>query len=130
HQELGADEVAALAARQYRLALGTSRRLVADEGLDTVWFNQPTTWSTPIPDEQVSWLGDADRFGRQVTEAYERVLPDGVVDLSTMFAEQDPPVFYDTAHTNELGARRVAEAMWRELRPRFADRCQEDEPCC
>jgi hypothetical protein len=128
--DLDADEVAALAARQYRLALTSSRRLVADEGLDTVWFNQPTTWSTPMPDEEVAYQGDADRFGRQVTEAYERELPEGVVDLSTMFADTEEPVFYDTAHTNELGARRVAEAMWDELQPRLSERCEEVGSCC
>lgn len=122
--------MAALAARQYRLALTSSQRLVSDEGLDTVWFNQPTTWSTPMPEEQVAWLGDSDRFGREVTEAYEEVLPDGVVDLSTLFADAPEPVFYDTAHTNELGARRVAEAMWEDLQPRLGERCQEDDACC
>lgn len=57
-------------------------------------------------------------------------MPDGVVDLSRIFDGEHDPIFYDTAHTNELGARRVAEAMWPELRAKVADRCGEEPSCC
>jgi hypothetical protein len=127
---LDANQVAALAARQYRLALASGRRLVADEGLDAVWFNQATTWTTPLPAEQVAASDVRERFGRAVTAAYLQELPEGVVDLAEMFADAPEPVFYDTAHTNELGARRVAEAMWDEVGAGLAARCEERAACC
>jgi len=50
-------------------------------------------------------------------------LPRGVVDLSETFSEADAEdrVFIDGGHTNELGARLVAEAMWDDLRVRIAE---------
>jgi lysophospholipase L1-like esterase len=42
-------------------------------------------------------------------------IPDPVVDLSDVFAGVDEPVFIDAAHTNELGARVMAEALWDDL---------------
>mgnify|MGYP003501846040 CR=1 FL=1 len=57
-------------------------------------------------------------------------MPDGVVDLSRIFDGEHDPIFYDTAHTHAPGARRVAEAMWPELRAKVADRCGEEPSCC
>lgn len=47
-------------------------------------------------------------------------LPDQTVDLSDLLVDTDPSVFIDQAHTNERGARRVAEGMWETLAPEFS----------
>jgi hypothetical protein len=125
---LGADEVARLAHQQYELALEDARGLVAAEGLDAVWFNQPTRWTSLDGDPMA--LSDADRFGRAVTDRYLAALPAGVIDLSDLFVGDEASVFYDTAHTNELGARRVAEAMWSEVSGRLTSSCSTEPTCC
>ena len=43
-----------------------------------------------------------------------------VVDLSHSLDDVDEPVFWDFVHSNELGARLVATAMYADLRPRLA----------
>lgn len=43
-------------------------------------------------------------------------LPPDVTDLSGVFDGVDEPIFIDAAHTNELGARLVAEAIWEDVR--------------
>jgi hypothetical protein len=44
-------------------------------------------------------------------------LSPGTVDLTGALDGVTEPVFYDWAHTNELGARLVGEAMYARLRP-------------
>jgi hypothetical protein len=39
------------------------------------------------------------------------------IDLSTALDQVDRPVYFDHGHTNEMGARVVAEAMYAHLRP-------------
>jgi lysophospholipase L1-like esterase len=42
-------------------------------------------------------------------------LPARVTDLSGVFDEVEEPIYIDGVHTNELGARLVAEALWADL---------------
>jgi lysophospholipase L1-like esterase len=42
-------------------------------------------------------------------------LPEQVVDLSDAMGGEQAPIYIDDAHTNEVGARLVAEAMWPEI---------------
>ena len=128
-RRLEASQVADLAARQYRLALRDSRQLVDQEDLNAIWFNQPTTWTT-MDEAEADRRGGADRFGKTVSNDYQRQLPDGVNDLSGLFRGVPDPIFYDTAHTNEQGARDVAAAMWDEARPVLTARCDEEATCC
>jgi lysophospholipase L1-like esterase len=39
------------------------------------------------------------------------------IDVSTTLDEMDRPVYIDHGHTNELGARVIAQAMYAYLRP-------------
>jgi hypothetical protein len=48
-------------------------------------------------------------------------LPPDVVDLSAVFDGSEDDIYIDEVHTNELGARIVAEALWAELGPELAD---------
>ena len=43
----------------------------------------------------------------------------GAIDVSDALDDVDVPVLWDWAHTNELGARTVAEAMYAHLAPEF-----------
>ncbi|MBL8774577.1 MAG: SGNH/GDSL hydrolase family protein [Acidimicrobiales bacterium] len=45
----------------------------------------------------------------------------GAIDLSQALADLPAPVYLDGVHTNELGARVVAEAMWPTLADRLTD---------
>jgi len=75
-------------------------RFVGDEaGVDSVYFWQPMNADDPA-----------------VGYAREH-LPAGVIDLSDALGDQADDVYIDTVHTNEAGARLVAEAMWAELKP-------------
>ena len=68
-------------------------------GVETTYFWQP-----------VATTQDAVGYAREH-------LPKGVVDLSDVFGDEADDVYIDTTHTNEAGARMVAEAMWANLKP-------------
>lgn len=57
------------------------------------------------------------QWSRERSDAMIDLLPDDVEDLSAVFDGVDQPLFYDGVHTNELGARIVAEAIFEHLRP-------------
>ena len=57
------------------------------------------------------------RAMRAYAEATRARLPDGVIDLADAFDGVTEPVMSDQVHTNELGARLVAEAMYEALAP-------------
>jgi lysophospholipase L1-like esterase len=74
--------------------------LVGDGDLPVRFFWQPA---------QAGWSQDViDR------------LPPEVVDLSQVFGDRGDEIFIDEVHTNEEGARLVAQAMWDELGPDLA----------
>ena len=39
------------------------------------------------------------------------------VDLTKVLDDVDEPVFFDSSHTNELGARIIGRALYEQLRP-------------
>ena len=55
-------------------------------------------------------------------------LPDGVTDVSDALDGADDPVYLDAIHTNELGARLVARAMYRHLRPTLQGLARSSAP--
>lgn len=120
---MGANAVAQLAERQYRISLESSRRVVDANDIDTIWFNQPTQWSQRLSPDEQGYLGDHDQFGRDVTGRYIQALPGEVVDLSGIFDDAREPVFYDTAHHNEQGAAMAAAEIWDQIEPRLEKRC-------
>ena len=57
-------------------------------------------------------------FAEQPTWTYiQRRWPKPTTDLTDSVADRRWEVFIDGVHTNELGARLVAETMWEQLRP-------------
>ena len=43
------------------------------------------------------------------------------IDLTGALDEVDEPVYFDSSHTNELGARVIGERLYRALRPHLDD---------
>lgn len=96
-------------------------------GVPVAHFWQPDLFNTtelePGEREVVTALGlDDFRYDAIARIARSTVasLPPDAVDLSDAFAASDEPVLTDQAHTNELGARLVAEAMYPHLAPALA----------
>jgi lysophospholipase L1-like esterase len=88
----------------------------AAEGIGVYWFWQPVSNTSPaIASAEPPPPADDPRT--RLFNELERTLDGEVHDLSKAFASVDQPVFFDAVHTNELGARLVAEAMYAELRP-------------
>ena len=58
--------------------------------------------------------------GNDIAGLYGRVadgLDPSVVDISDAFEAAPSPVIYDDVHTNELGAKIVAEEIYKRLKP-------------
>ena len=49
------------------------------------------------------------------------MLADPVVDLGDALDDLREPVYYDFIHTNERGARAMAEAIYQRLKPRLLE---------
>lgn len=77
-------------------------RVVGDaSGVSTLFFWQP------VKKPPGEYLAIADR------------LPEGVIDITDAYDDISLPIFIDGGHTNELGARVVAEAMYGSIRPQL-----------
>jgi len=112
-----------LVARQYRRGVSLARRLCASYGVPVLHFWQPQPFAkVPSPADDELWR----RVGfdpamlpaaRRVYDEARRAAGVDPIDLSRVLDDVEVPVFFDGSHTNELGARLVAEAMYEHLRP-------------
>lgn len=109
------------------LASAVSRSMnqarAAAGSIPVVEFWQPfaaTRRSTPTDGPLLERLGvdEADRIGQAAPyRAALQYMDPAPVDLTDSLDGLDGPIFFDWAHTNELGAATVAQAMWdRSLR--------------
>lgn len=100
--------------RQFRVAVEDGRALLAAQGIPSVDFLQPTsaTRSRPIPGES-----PAEADFKDLTQRFRTQRPPGVIDLGGVMDGTGEPVYFDSGHTNELGADIVAGAMLDELLP-------------
>lgn len=112
----------------YGRGIGLADALGAQYGVPVAHFWQPDLFNTvelaPGEQEVVERLGmDAFQYEAiaRISRAVVERLPDGSIDLSSAFAASDEPVLTDQAHTNELGARLVAQAMYPHLAPALAE---------
>jgi hypothetical protein len=106
--------------RGVEVARGVGRQL----GFETAFFWQPTIYSKRVvagEEGALHWVGADPQAWRTATRAARAQLAPPVVDLSRALDEQAGPVMYDSAHTNEAGARAVAAAMYERLRPRLEE---------
>ena len=86
----------------YRRSMALLAHVADGHDADTAVFWQPTTPWPPYD---------------ELTDRVASV--DGGVDLTRALDDPPQPVYIDGIHTNELGARLVAEAMWPTLRARL-----------
>jgi hypothetical protein len=112
----------ALAASIYGRGVNLAQRLARSYGFETAFFWQPFLYSKRIVkgEEQLKgWLGaDADSWSKADDAARSRLDP-AVIDLSESLDGVRKPVMYDFVHTNEVGARVIARALYERLRPRL-----------
>lgn len=111
----------------YNRGVALARRLATAYGFEVEHFIAPELQSKePSPDDRAlardlgqdpEWL---DEQGARLDEAASYLAP-GVHSLLGALDEVEGPVFFDYAHTNELGARVVAAAMWAELEDKVRD---------
>lgn len=97
---------------QYRSSVENTIRFLEGRGLTGHFFFQPSRASRfpQHPDE--GWIPEN---ARRSWQRFRQALPDSVVDLGDVFNKLREPVYMDDVHTNELGARIVAETIYREL---------------
>lgn len=116
-----------LSATQYGRGVRVGRRLAGAYDTAVMHFWQPVA-STALNHDTDHGLYD--RMGHspdgiQAHEAHYRRIRDlsGVdpIDLSDALDGLDRPVFFDFNHTNELGARIVAQAMYEHLAPQLRE---------
>jgi lysophospholipase L1-like esterase len=53
----------------------------------------------------------------EMTQKFRAQRPDGVIDLGGVMDGVESPIYFDTGHTNEAGAKIVADAVLQRLLP-------------
>jgi hypothetical protein len=108
------------AAALYADGVGIAKELAGSYRLHTAFFWQPTLYSKRMvsgEEELVNYLGADPHAWRLATRVARSRLASPVIDLSHSLDHERAPVMYDFVHTNELGARAVARALYTKLRP-------------
>jgi hypothetical protein len=100
------------------------RALADSYGFRADFFWQPTVYSKRIvegEDFALRAVGTDPAAWQAATGAARESLPPETIDLSTAWDGTDKPVMYDFVHSNELGARVAAQAIYRRLRPQLLE---------
>jgi len=114
-----------LAAAQYGRGVRTARSLAAADGIEAVHIWQPIATIKqffPSDDELLRRIEFDPQWRSERVEQYAAIRElSGVepLDLSTVFDDVERPVYIDQGHTNEMGARLVAETIYDYLRSRL-----------
>lgn len=116
-----------LAAAQYRRAAAVARRLAEPDDIPVVHAWQPEPFSKrPTPQDDELWrrtdfqIGDLPESTRIYAEMRRRSGVDPI-DLSRALDDVDAPVYFDSSHTNELGARIIGTELYERLAPQLRD---------
>jgi hypothetical protein len=112
-EPLDAEEVGRLAAIRYARSMGVSRTAASQGGFPVFYAWEPTAFRSlgdpssdpPAEDAQASY------------DAAIAALPAEVLDLSQVLDDDVQRSFVDATTLTELGAERVAEAIYERLRP-------------
>jgi hypothetical protein len=105
--------------------MGEARRAAAPSGTKVVEYLQPNPATQPISPSEMAFLTHlhwtigwirAQRILFPAEVADERPPP---VDLTGALDHETQPVYLEYAHTNELGAKDIARALYRDLKPRL-----------
>lgn len=121
-------DIAEGTASAYGQGVELARTLADRYDFEVVHYWQPTMYTKDrLVDGEQELLEplhlDEFRFDAFVdlSAATAAALPAGVVDLADALDGRQEPILNDQVHTNELGARLVAEAIYADLVPRLAD---------
>jgi len=116
--DLTAEQTGQLAVTRYDRSRRVSADLSEANDLPTVWFWQPSRYSRPPV--QGEYEGDGgNAWAQRFYDSAQAAVSDDVEDLSNVYDNDPNPYFYDDVHTNEKGARVVAEEMFARLRPQL-----------
>lgn len=118
---IGTGNLARHIVNRYERNVDLGTRLAGSIGAEPVFAWQPTATSSPkaargplaTPVDAHSW--------QRIIEAARPRLPDGVVDLSDSLAQVTTPIWGDLVHTNETGARLVADSLLQEILPQLQE---------
>jgi lysophospholipase L1-like esterase len=115
--------IADLAARSYGSAQDRMRAASSRAGADHLAFFQPDAFASPLQLAQVRSLYATvpgilqDRGLGSVLDATAAALAGRTVDLRHAYDATGAPVLLDVVHTNEEGARLVADEVYGRLQP-------------
>jgi hypothetical protein len=114
-----ADAAGRNAAALYERGVAMARRVGRSYGIRTAFFWQPFGYSKPLVGDEGDPLGtDPAAFRRAYAVARTR-LQAPVTDVSDALDAVREPIMYDWVHTNELGAKVVAGALFKRLEPQL-----------
>jgi hypothetical protein len=112
------------AALVYGHGVDIARRLADSYGFRSAFFWQPSVYSkrvVPGEEQALLWLGADAKAWREATRVARSRLEPPAIDVSDALDGESGPVMYDSAHTNERGARAIARAMYARLRPQLRE---------
>ena len=113
--------------RTYSQGIELSETLAERYGFEVIHSWQPDLFSkTPLVEGETQLLERLgyddfrfDALDRLSDAARERLVARGVLDLGDTYDDLDGPILNDQVHTNEAGARAVAEAIYPPVRERL-----------
>lgn len=118
---LSQHELAVRAAASYAETADFIEPFLAARDIPWVQFYQPSRVTREVAlDSERSPDGSDDSFWEPIESEFRARLGDHVVDISDAMDSSAEPIYYDELHTNELGAARVAEAMYPHLAEQLA----------
>jgi lysophospholipase L1-like esterase len=119
------------AASLYARGVQIASRLAGSYGFRSGFFFQPTIFTKRLLPAEKPVLGESGAkpgpWRRAIDVARSRVGPP-VTDLGSALNGVKAPLMYDDVHTNELGARVMARALYARLRPALLELARGKRP--
>lgn len=122
----GPDAVADSVVKGFRGQMAKIEGLLQSEGVASVFYFQPDAFEGAIQATDMQQLyperstpGNLALFRQLIDRVAVTLEDDGVVNLREVVADHPSPLFFDSVHMNETGARLVADAIYRDLAPRI-----------
>lgn len=117
-----ATERAHAAVDLHRRGIEITEALADRFGFSNAYFWQPTFYTkNPVPGEESvggGW-GEDQNAWHTATDVSRAALEAPVIDIGDALDDVQEPVMYDFHHTNELGAKVIARAIYEQLKPQL-----------